>query len=163
MLGFLQSGREERTTTASKATTNPIKSFNYHGLATRLDQPLGLSYIVERIGNENQRVSEESGFAYTLEWPVRWNHREQRTEELGHEEQEGYDYGRDKPLFATQSEHHPALEGIDAKCIVQHRGGGGGPDSGNRAKSDSGRRQDSVEGKGEERTFLNRKQGTVWV
>lgn len=85
-----------------------------------LVQPLGLSYIVERIGNQNERMREEPGFAYMLERMVRWNHREQRTKKLGHEEQEGYGYGRDKPLFATQSEHHLASEGIDAKCIVQH-------------------------------------------
>ena len=120
MLGFLESRRGKRTTTASKATTNPIKSFNCNGLATLSTSHWVLSYIVERIDNQNERVSDESGFAYTLEWLRRWGHREQRTKELGHEEHEGNGYSRDKPLFATHSDHHLALEGIDAKCIVQH-------------------------------------------
>jgi hypothetical protein len=53
--------------TATKATTNPIKSLNCNRISNVLGSDFNMPYIMERICDQRKRMSVKSGFASTLE------------------------------------------------------------------------------------------------
>lgn len=81
--------------TATKATTNPIKSLSYKRISNDLNSEINLSYIMERIGDQRKRVCIKPGCASRLELLVIWKHGEKRTNELSHEERKRNDNCRD--------------------------------------------------------------------
>lgn len=65
-------GEGGRTITATKATTNPIKSLSYKRISDDLSSNVNLSYIMERIRDQRKRMCIKSGFATRLEQLVIW-------------------------------------------------------------------------------------------
>lgn len=53
--------------TATKATTNPIKSLSYKRISNDLCSEINLSYIMERIGDQRKRVCIKPGCALRSE------------------------------------------------------------------------------------------------
>lgn len=53
--------------TATKATTNPIKSLSYKRISNDLGSEVDLPYIMERIGDQRKRVCIKPGCASRLE------------------------------------------------------------------------------------------------
>lgn len=81
--------------TATKATTNPIKSLSYKRISNDVNSNVNLSYIMERVRDQRKRMRIKSGFASRLEQLVIWKHGEKRTNELGHEERKRNGYRRE--------------------------------------------------------------------
>ncbi|PTB45583.1 hypothetical protein M441DRAFT_65239 [Trichoderma asperellum CBS 433.97] len=84
-----------RTMTATKATTNPIKSLSYKRISNNLSSNVNLSYIMERIRDQRKRMRIKSGFASRLERLVIWKRGEKHTNELRHEERKRNGYRRE--------------------------------------------------------------------
>lgn len=94
--------------TATKATTNPIKSLSYKRISNDLGSEVNLSHIMERIGDQRKRVCIKPGYALRLEQLAISKHVEKRTNELGHEERKRNGNRSDQTLLATQSNRHTA-------------------------------------------------------